>query len=56
VDEWTHIRTNWSHGVHFEGEVDYWSQRDDAEKAVRNLIGAEWKEVEWESASRRPPG
>jgi osmotically-inducible protein OsmY len=34
------IRSTVSDGrVTLEGDVDYWSQRDDAEKAVRNLAG-----------------
>ncbi len=34
------IRSTVSDGrVTLEGDVDYWSQREDAEKAVRNLIG-----------------
>jgi osmotically-inducible protein OsmY len=34
------IRSTVSGGrVTLEGDVDYWSQRDDAEKAVRNLAG-----------------
>jgi osmotically-inducible protein OsmY len=36
----TRIRSTVSDGrVTLEGEVDYWNQRDDAEKAVRNLTG-----------------
>jgi len=36
----TRIRSTVSDGwVTLEGDVDYWSERDDAEKAVRNLAG-----------------
>jgi osmotically-inducible protein OsmY len=36
----TRIRSTVSSGsVTLEGDVDYWSQRDDAENAVRNLVG-----------------
>jgi osmotically-inducible protein OsmY len=35
-----HIRSTVTQGhVTLEGEVDYWSQREDAERAVRNLAG-----------------
>lgn len=35
-----HIRTTVSHGwVTLEGEVEKWTQRDDAERAVRRLMG-----------------
>jgi osmotically-inducible protein OsmY len=36
----TRIRSTVSNGwVTLEGDVDYWSQRDDADKAIRNLAG-----------------
>jgi osmotically-inducible protein OsmY len=36
----TRVRTTVSSGwVSLEGEVDYWHERDDAERAVRNLAG-----------------